>query len=155
MSEWCEDSGNTHGSNNFVTYLNFFWVASLIIYNADNNLCHFWSPSTSTWTFLTLDKNWHSLDQLLLPHFLVHVVIEWPPKKSTYLVKNRQHAIIIKLWPLIFCKIVIEKALKFHFQTTRKFCWQLKMSGWIQATMQQNTISHRPSLVSTSSKSHH
>ena len=28
----------------------------------------------------------------------------------------------------------------FHLQTTRKSCWQPEMSGWIQAAMQQNTI---------------
>ena len=30
----------------------------------------------------------------------------------------------------------------FHLKTTRKSCWQPEMSGWIQATMQQNTITH-------------
>ena len=28
---------------------------------------------------------------------------------------------------------------RFHLQTIRKSCWQPKMSGWIETTMQQNT----------------
>ena len=37
---------------------------------------------------------------------------------------------------IIFCT----KVWQFHLQTTRKSCGQPEMSGWIQATMQQNII---------------
>ena len=119
-----------------LNFVAFSSVASLFSIGVDNRKggdlipvwAHFWFGSTSG-----------------LGPLLVRALKNHPKMLQNILLHSSMITPDIGLNSIFCClkmKWVLNIVLNwFHFQTTRKSCWQPEMSGWIQATMHQNTIS--------------
>ncbi len=89
--------------------------------------------STPQWWKIVLSGKTPKIQQSILLHS--NLDYAWHLVKTRFFLLPKKE-IGYEPFRVFSCTISIQLS----FQTTTKSCWQPEMSGWIEATMQQNTI---------------